>query len=86
MNGLKHIYWEKQVDLYYGVFDGGMRPGKGSAGYNETWILCTACHEWSKLADSSIADAKAAWFCSMNAGPANQISIDQKKHGILISL
>ncbi|XVF82235.1 hypothetical protein PTKIN_Ptkin16aG0029000 [Pterospermum kingtungense] len=86
MNGSRHIYREKQVDLSHGALDGGMRPGNGSGSYNETWVPCDASHKWRKLTDSSRADAKATWFCSMNAGPAYQISTDPEEHGILISL
>ncbi|XP_022745851.1 F-box protein At3g54460-like isoform X1 [Durio zibethinus] len=77
-NGLRHVYWGKQVNLSYGVFDGCMRPGKGTA-CNETWVQCDACHKWRKLADSSIADAKVAWFCSMNTDPAHQSCTDPEE-------
>ncbi|XVF00267.1 hypothetical protein REPUB_Repub03eG0270500 [Reevesia pubescens] len=80
--GSRHVYWGKQADLSYGVIDGYMRPGKGTAGYsmcNETWVQCDSCHKWRKLSDSSIADAKVAWFCSMNTNPAHQSCTDPEE-------
>ncbi|KAK6228659.1 hypothetical protein SCA6_000999 [Theobroma cacao] len=81
-NGSRHVYWGKQVGLSYGALDGCMRPGKATAGCtvcNETWVQCDACHKWRKLADSSIADAKVAWFCSMNTDPAYQSCADPEE-------
>ncbi|MED6133612.1 hypothetical protein PIB30_029784 [Stylosanthes scabra] len=40
--------------------------------YNDTWIQCDACHKWRKLADISMANSTAAWFCSMNTDPSYQ--------------
>ncbi|XVF82193.1 hypothetical protein PTKIN_Ptkin16aG0025500 [Pterospermum kingtungense] len=78
-NGSRHIYRGKQVDSSYGVLDGGMSPGKGTTGCNETWVQCDACQKWRKLADSSVADAKVAWFCSMNTDPAHQSCTDPEE-------
>ncbi|CAA6663532.1 unnamed protein product [Spirodela intermedia] len=36
---------------------------------NETWVQCDACRKWRKLPGTSIPDATAAWFCSMNSNP-----------------
>ncbi|MCI13381.1 F-box protein, partial [Trifolium medium] len=40
--------------------------------YSDTWIQCDACHKWRKLADNSMANSSAAWFCSMNTDPLYQ--------------
>ncbi|RDY07200.1 F-box protein, partial [Mucuna pruriens] len=40
--------------------------------FSDTWIQCDACHKWRKLADNSIANSSAAWFCSMNIDPLYQ--------------
>ncbi|XVE86168.1 hypothetical protein DITRI_Ditri18aG0014200 [Diplodiscus trichospermus] len=81
-NGSRRIYQGKPVDLSYRVLDGCMRPGRGTSGYtvcNETWVQCDACHKWRKLADSSIADAKVAWFCSMNTDPSHLSCTDPEE-------
>lgn len=78
-NGSRCSYRGKQVDLSHGVLDSGLRPGKDTAGSNETWVQCDACHKWRKLADSSIADAKVAWFCSMNTDYAHQSCVDPEE-------
>ncbi|OMO99052.1 SNF2-related protein [Corchorus capsularis] len=77
-NKLKHAKCGKQVR----ELDGCRRPGKATAGWmvsNETWVQCDACHKWRKLTNSSLADAKVAWFCSMNADPAHQRCIDPEE-------
>ncbi|KAA0034755.1 hypothetical protein IC582_022678 [Cucumis melo] len=40
--------------------------------YKDTWVQCDACHKWRKLAETSIADSGAAWFCSMHTNPFYQ--------------
>ncbi|XP_027341642.1 F-box protein At3g54460 isoform X2 [Abrus precatorius] len=50
-------------------------PGKHKGNcleHNDTWIQCDACHKWRKLADNSMANSSAAWFCSMNTDPLYQ--------------
>ncbi|XP_050386557.1 F-box protein At3g54460 [Argentina anserina] len=39
---------------------------------NDTWVQCDVCRKWRKLPESSIADASAPWFCSMNSDPFYQ--------------
>ncbi|XP_022764767.1 F-box protein At3g54460 [Durio zibethinus] len=77
-NRSRHIYWGKQD----AVLDSCLRPGKGTAGRNmcnETWVQCDACRKWRKIAGSSMADAKVAWFCSMNTDPAHHSCTDPEE-------
>ena len=70
-----HISQNKLVDTSYGCGKSYKWPGKpkvDSLEYNDTWIQCDACHKWRKLADSSMANSSAAWFCSMNTDPLYQ--------------
>lgn len=46
---------------------------------DETWVQCDACHKWRKLADASVADATAAWFCSMNTDPTHRSCRDPEE-------
>lgn len=65
----------KPVDSSYGHEKGFRRPGKPTVDcfeYNDTWIQCDACRKWRKLADTSMANTNAAWFCSMNTDPLYQ--------------
>ncbi|KAG6679883.1 hypothetical protein I3842_13G012800 [Carya illinoinensis] len=65
----------KQDGRFYGVAKGCKRPAKASADhleYNDTWVQCDACYKWRKLGETRVADAGAAWFCSMNADPLFQ--------------
>ncbi|XP_004308597.1 PREDICTED: F-box protein At3g54460 [Fragaria vesca subsp. vesca] len=39
---------------------------------NDNWVQCDVCRKWRKLPESSIADASAPWFCSMNSDPFYQ--------------
>ncbi|OVA04873.1 SNF2-related [Macleaya cordata] len=53
----------------------GKKPRKDNADcfeYNETWVQCDACRKWRKLPETSLLDATAAWFCSMNSDPLYQ--------------
>ncbi|KAI5410847.1 F-box protein At3g54460 [Lathyrus oleraceus] len=40
--------------------------------YSDNWIQCDACHKWRKLADNSLDNSIAAWFCRMNTDPSYQ--------------
>ncbi|KAM5551719.1 F-box protein [Rosa sericea] len=49
------------------------KAGKNSSKLsNDTWVQCDVCRKWRKLPESSIADASAPWFCSMNSDPFYQ--------------
>ncbi|KAK4285370.1 hypothetical protein QN277_002077 [Acacia crassicarpa] len=63
------------VNTSFGHEKGCERPEKptlDSVECNDTWIQCDACQKWRKLADSSMANTNAAWFCSMNTDPLYQ--------------
>ncbi|XP_012567307.1 F-box protein At3g54460 [Cicer arietinum] len=63
------------VDTSYGCGQSYKGHGKrkvDSLEYSDTWIQCDACHKWRKLADNSMANSSAAWFCSMNTDPLYQ--------------
>lgn len=65
----------KLVDTSYRCEQSYKWPGKHKVDcleYSDTWIQCDACHKWRKLADSSMANDSAAWFCSMNTDPLYQ--------------
>ncbi|CAL0308642.1 unnamed protein product [Lupinus luteus] len=65
----------KPVDTSYGCGKSYKRTGKSKIDfleYNDTWIQCDSCHKWRKLADNSMANSSAAWFCSMNTDPFYQ--------------
>ncbi|GAB4827393.1 hypothetical protein Ancab_034278 [Ancistrocladus abbreviatus] len=72
---LANDYLEKQVGNPYGSPLKCKRQRKASSShweYNETWFQCDACQKWRKIPDGSVADATAAWFCSMNTDPLFQ--------------
>ncbi|XP_024036246.1 F-box protein At3g54460 isoform X4 [Citrus clementina] len=74
-NSSRQVPKRNQVGLSYVVSNSCERPEKVSTDHfacNETWVQCDACHKWRKLLDASVADATAAWFCSMNSDPTHQ--------------
>ncbi|XP_074572735.1 F-box protein At3g54460 [Curcuma longa] len=42
---------------------------------SEIWVQCDACRKWRKIAERSILDSTAAWFCSMNSDPMHRSCI-----------
>ncbi|KAK7323306.1 hypothetical protein VNO77_26773 [Canavalia gladiata] len=70
-----HVSQSKPIDPSLGCGQNYKWPGKPKGDcleYNDTWIQCDACHKWRKLADNSMANSSAAWFCSMNTDPLYQ--------------
>lgn len=70
-----HVSQNKLVDTSYGSGQSYTWHGKRKVDcleYSDTWIQCDACHKWRKLADNSMANSNAAWFCSMNTDPLYQ--------------
>ncbi|KAJ7982316.1 F-box protein [Quillaja saponaria] len=70
-----HVFSKNPIDISYEHGKSCKRSGKTTAErfeYNDTWVQCDACHKWRKLAETSIANASAAWFCSMNTDPLYQ--------------
>ncbi|GAV80317.1 SNF2_N domain-containing protein/Helicase_C domain-containing protein/zf-CW domain-containing protein [Cephalotus follicularis] len=79
LDGQRHVSWEKQAD---GIFNSCKKSGKATADYmvcNETWVQCDACRKWRKVVDTSVADATAAWFCSMNTDRGHQSCHDREE-------
>lgn len=71
-DGQGHASWKNKVDMSNGLPNSSIECGKvtmNSYKYSDTWVQCDACHKWRKLHESSIADARTAWFCSMNIDP-----------------
>lgn len=65
----------KRAGVSNGFTDNYEVPGMATADkfeYKDTWVQCDACHKWRKLAETCVADASAAWFCSMNIDPFYQ--------------
>ncbi|CBI40154.3 unnamed protein product, partial [Vitis vinifera] len=56
----------------YEEASGSEKDSEDHSECNETWIQCDACHKWRRLGEPSVADAAAAWFCSMNSDPSYQ--------------
>ncbi|TXG49092.1 hypothetical protein EZV62_024967 [Acer yangbiense] len=74
-NDNAHVSRGNQVGLSRIVSNGSKKPKKPTTDHfvsNETWVQCDACHKWRKLIDGSVADAKIAWFCSMNIDSTHQ--------------
>lgn len=73
-NAETHEFENKPVDTSYGNGKGRgpEKPTVDSSECNDTWIQCDACQKWRKLADASMANTNAAWFCSMNTDPLYQ--------------
>lgn len=46
---------------------------------DDTWVQCDACFKWRRLLETSVAEANAAWFCSMNADPLHQSCNDPEE-------
>lgn len=74
-NTPRHLSVDKRVGISHGLPHKCKRSEKDSEDHsecNETWIQCDACHKWRRLGEPSVADATAAWFCSMNSDPSYQ--------------
>ncbi|TKY49703.1 F-box protein [Spatholobus suberectus] len=70
-----HVFKNKLVNTSCGRGQNYKWPGKPRGDcleYSDTWIQCDACHKWRKLADNSMANSSAAWFCSMHTDPLYQ--------------
>lgn len=71
-----HSSQNKPVDSSYGHEKGYKKPGEPTVDLSkrkeDTWIQCDSCHKWRKLANTSLANTNAVWFCSMNTDPLYQ--------------
>ncbi|XP_057976869.1 F-box protein At3g54460 isoform X2 [Malania oleifera] len=73
--GTRHASLDKRLGMPIGSSHSCKKAKKDAADhteYNDTWVQCDACRKWRKLADTAIADATGAWFCSMNTDPLYQ--------------
>lgn len=80
--GTSHVSQGHQVGLSRIVSSNYQKSKKPTSKHiesNETWVQCDACHKWRKLRDGSVADAKSAWFCSMNTDPTYQSCRDPEE-------
>uniref|UniRef100_A0A2P2INB3 F-box protein At3g54460 n=1 Tax=Rhizophora mucronata TaxID=61149 RepID=A0A2P2INB3_RHIMU len=68
----KYLPWGKRLDKPCGQVTADYLV------YNENWVQCDACGKWRKLKET-VADATAAWFCSMNIDPEHRSCKDAEE-------